>query len=82
MSGLLDFVIGTVFLVLGALAFRRATQAADPKLARRDWIGAALCTIAGLIFWSIYLFSSGPRPAPKEAPPAVQGAPVTPSPAN
>jgi multisubunit Na+/H+ antiporter MnhB subunit len=71
MSGIFDLVLGAVFFVLGALAVSRANKATDRKVARREWIGAALCTLAGLIFTSIYLFSSGPRPAPKEPPAAV-----------
>ena len=61
MSGLLDFILGAVFLVLGALAFRRATRATDPAVRRREWIGTILCTVAGLVFWCLYLFSTGPR---------------------
>ena len=70
MTGLLDLIIGAVLLVLGALAFSRATKATVPAVRRREWIGTVLCTVAGLIFVSLYLFSSGPRPAPKQAPPA------------
>jgi multisubunit Na+/H+ antiporter MnhB subunit len=77
-TGLLDFIIGAVFLVLGALAFRRATQATDPKVRRREWIGAGLCTLAGIIFWCLYLFSTGPRPAPKQPPAAAAAAETRP----
>lgn len=64
----LDLLLGFAFFILGAMAVGRASKAADPRAARRDWIGAALCTVAGLIFTSLYMFSApsgaGDRPPP------------------
>jgi drug/metabolite transporter (DMT)-like permease len=65
----LDLFLGAVFFVLGAMAVNRATRAAEPRAARRDWIGAVLCTVAGLIFTCLYIFSSptGAGDAPGQA---------------
>lgn len=66
----LDLIIGFVLLVLGAMAFSRASKAADPALRRREWIGTVLCTVAGLIFVCLYIFS--PAAAPSARPPAAE----------
>lgn len=62
----LDLIIGALLLVLGAMAFARATKATDPAVRKREWIGTILCTIAGLIFLCLYIFSppsgAGDRP--------------------
>jgi hypothetical protein len=62
----LDLILGFALFILGAMAVSRANKAADPKVARREWIGAVLCTVAGLIFTSLYMFSppsgAGDRP--------------------
>lgn len=63
----LDLVIGAVLLVLGAMAFSRATKATDPAVRRREWIGTVLCTVAGLIFVSIYMFTPSNPPAERPA---------------
>jgi hypothetical protein len=59
-----DLIIGAVLLIFGALAFSRATRATDPAVRRREWVGTTLCTVAGLIFVCLYIFS--PSAAPKE----------------
>lgn len=63
----LDLILGFVFFVLGALAVSRAGKAADPKIARREWFGAAACTLAGLIFTSLYMFAPSGAPAERPA---------------
>lgn len=67
----LDLILGFAFFVLGAMAVSRATKAAEPRVARRDWIGATLCTVAGLIFTSLYIFSP-PSGASNSGPPPTQ----------